>query len=296
LKAQEITSIDRSDRLRIVLFALTGFGNTVLEALLKDERISVGAVFTVHYENRFPYYEERHLDELCEERQIDCYTGVKVGSAEGIQLLYKHSPDLILMATFKQVLKENILGLPPLGVVNFHPSLLPSYRGPCPTNAVLINDEKSTGISIHYVTEEIDEGNILLQRSIAISETDNDGRLRQKLATLAGEITPELVGMFAGFTKPAGSSQDHSLATYAPKPTVEDGYLERASDIRTIQKMMRAFNPLPGTSLLVGDTRVTVDRYELSQDNKPHGIYESAKAIDLSFGSQVIRLYKKLSQ
>ena len=287
--------MERSDRLNVVLFALTGFGNTVLEALLKDVRVKVGAVFTVRHDDAFPYYDERQLVDLSEERDIVCYSGVRVSSEEGIQLLRKHSPDLIIVATFKQILKENVLNLPPLGVVNFHPSLLPRYRGPCPTNAVLYNDEKVTGMTIHYITENIDEGNIVLQRSIAISETDNDGRLRRKLAKLAGELVPELIDMFAGFTPPAGSPQDHSLASYAPKPTPEDGYLERAVAIHTIRKMMRAFNPIPGTSLLVGDKRVNVDGFELIQDKRPPGLYESNHAIDLSFESQVIRLNKKLA-
>lgn len=280
--------------LKIVLFALPGFGNMVLEALLKDARVSVKAVFTVKYENPFPYYKERQLVDLCNERGVNCYHGVKVGSDEGIELLRQLSPDLIIMATFKQILNENVMQLPPLGVINFHPSLLPRYRGPCPTNTALLNDDKFTGVTIHYVTEKLDEGNILLQKSTIIAETDNDGQLRQKLARLAGESIPELVGMFTGIAHPSGTPQDHSLASLAPKPTVEDGYLELAADIETIRRKMRAFNPLPGTSVLVQDKRIAVDRFELIQASRPDGLYESDEAINLIINSQAIRLYKKI--
>ncbi|GAB4544512.1 MAG: hypothetical protein Kow0063_38240 [Anaerolineae bacterium] len=283
----------RNDRLNVVLFALTGFGNTTLEALLKDARVNMEAVFTVRYDRPFPYYRERQLIELCDERGVRCYYGVKVGSEEGIQLLHKHSPDLIIVATFKQILTQNVLSLPPLGVVNFHPSLLPRYRGPCPTNAALYHDEKVTGVTAHYVTEKLDEGNMLLQRSMVIDEADNDGRLRQKLARLTGEMIPELIGMFAGFTRPAGTPQDHSQASFAPKPTQEDGYLELASDIDTVRRKMRAFNPLPGTSILVGGKRVAVDRFELLQDDRPDGVYNGGHAIDLVIDSLAIRLSKK---
>lgn len=286
--------MDGTDKLRVILFALTGFGNPVLEALLQDTRVNVEAVFTVKYDQPFPYYAERQLIELCGEWGVACYYGVRVASDEGMALLRRHSPDLVVVSTFKQILKENVLCLPKLGVVNFHPSLLPRYRGPCPTNAVLYNDEKITGVTVHYVTEELDEGNVLFQRSIAINETDNDGQLRQKLAMLAGELIPELVGMFAGFTKPVGAPQDNSLVSFAPKPTVEDGYLEPTFDINTIRRKMRAFNPLPGTSILVGDRRVAVDRFELCQDNRPNGLYEGNNAIDLIIDSQAIRLYKKV--
>lgn len=285
--------MDKCDKFNVVLFALTGFGNTVLEALLKDVRVNVTAVFTVKYDHPFPYYDEQHLLELCHERRVTCYSGVQVRSDEGIALLRQHAPDLIIVATFKQILAQNVLSLPRLGVVNLHPSLLPRYRGPCPTHAALLNDEAVAGVTAHYVTEKLDEGNILLQRSIAINEVDNDGQLRQKLAGLAGEMVPELIGLFAGFTKPAGMPQDHSLATLAPRPTVEDGYLELAADIPTIRRQMRAFNPLPGTSIPVGDRRVAVDKFELLRDSRADGLYQNDKFIELIIDSQAIRLYKK---
>jgi methionyl-tRNA formyltransferase len=284
--------MDKSDKLNVVLCALTGFGNTVVEALLRDARVNLAAVFTVKYDHPFPYYDEQHLLKLCDEWGVTCYYGVQVRSDEGIALLRQHAPDLIIVATFKQILAQNVLSLPRLGVVNLHPSLLPRYRGPCPTHAALLNDEAVAGVTAHYVTEKLDEGNILFQRSIAIGEADNDGQLRQKLARLAGEMVPELIGLFAGFTKPAGMPQDHSLATLAPRPTVEDGYLERAADIPTIRRQMRAFNPLPGTSVLVGDRRVAVDRFELLQDSRADGLYQNNNSIDLIIDSQAIRLYK----
>lgn len=288
--------MDGTSKLNIVLFALTGFGNTVLEALLKDARVQVGAVFTVKYDNPFPYYSERQLIELCGERGVDCYHGVNVRSREGIGLVRKYTPHLIIVATFKQILDEAILGLPPLGVVNFHPSLLPRYRGPCPTGAALYNDEKVTGVTLHYITEKLDQGDILLQRSIAIGKADNDGQLRQRLAKLAGEMAPEMIGMFANFTKPAGTPQDHRLASAAPRLTAEDGYLERATDIDSIRRKIRAFNPFPGTSILLGDRRVAVDGFELCQDGGPDGLCESNSTIDLTIDSRTIRLHKKIDR
>jgi methionyl-tRNA formyltransferase len=198
------------------------------------------------------------------------------------------------VSTFKQILRKNVLSLPPLGVVNIHPSLLPRYRGPCPTNAALLNDEKVTGVTFHYVTEELDEGDILLQKSIPISETDNDGVLRQKLANLAGSLIPDIVAMFDGFTKPVGMPQDHNFTSFAPKPKLEDGYLEMDIDTDTIRRKMRAYNPLPGTSLMIGDRRVPVNRYEFFQDNRPDSLYECNDVIELFIGSQAIRLYKNL--
>lgn len=283
----------KEGRLDIILFALTGFGNPVLEALLNETRVNVQAVFTIKYDTPFPHYPERQLLELCQEKQIVCYHNVKVGSEEGIELLRKHAPDLIVVATFKQILKRNVITLPPLGIVNFHPSLLPRYRGPCPSNAALLNDDAVTGVTAHYVTEGLDEGDILLQRPIAIREQDNDGLLRQRLAALSGEMIPELVDLFSGFTKPIGKSQDHALASLAPKPTIEDGFIEPSADIEDIRKKMRALNPLPGTTIRVGAKRIPVDRYDLSTDSRLDGLYESETAVDIVRASHAIRLYKQ---
>jgi methionyl-tRNA formyltransferase len=287
--------MEKRDRLNVVLFALPGVGNTVLEALLSDIRVNVRAVFTVKYDQPFPYYKERQLTDLCHERGVSCYHGIMVSSDEGIKLLCQHSPDLIVVATFKQILKVNVLKVPVLGVINFHLSLLPRYRGPCPTNAVLYCDENTTGMTIHYVSEKVDEGNILLQKSIVISDVKDDGELRKRMALLAGELTPEVIGLFADYSKPVGSPQNHNFASYAPKPVPEDGYLELATNIDTIRRKMKAYNPMPGTSILIEDERVVIDRYELIQDHREDGVYDNGDSVDLILNSQAIRLFKKIS-
>lgn len=282
-------------KLKVVLFGLTGFGNAVLQALLEDDRVVVQAVFTVKYDNPFPYYAEQQLLDMCAQQGIVCHADIKVGSAEGLALLGNCAPDLILMATFKQIIKENVLSLPRLGFINFHPSLLPKYRGPSPTNTALLNDEKFTGVTVHYVTDRVDEGNILLQKSISIDEMENDGQLRRKLSSLSAKMVPEIITMFSGATRPVGTPQDHSLATLAPKPAVEDGCLEQCVDVNAIQNRVRAFNPLPGTSYAVGDQRIVVDRFQLVPVDGPDGIYDEGDTIKVILDTQAIRLFKKIN-
>ncbi len=285
--------MNKKRNLNIVLFALTGFGNPVLKALLIETRVNVRAVVTVKYANAFPYYPEQHLDQLCGERGVACYHGIKVSSPSGIELVAAQQPDLILVATFKQILKRSVLAVPELGVVNFHPSLLPQYRGPCPSNAALLNGEQETGVTAHYVTEGLDDGDILLQKAIAIREQETDGQLRGRLSDLCGNMVPDLIDLFDGRSRPVGIPQDHSRATLAPKPTVEDGYLEADFDISTICRKVRALNPIPGTSILLEDRRVAVDRCELFQDSRADGIYVDAGAIEIISNAEGIRLHKK---
>lgn len=280
-------------KLNIILFALTGFGNATLESLLQDDRVKVQAVFTAKYDQPFPYYQQGQLLDECIERGITCHYDVNVNSENGIALLKTYSPDLIIVSTFKQIIKENVLGLPRLGVINFHPSLLPKYRGPCPSNAALLNDETVTGLTVHYASEGIDGGNVLLQKSIPIEERDNDGRLRQKLASLCAATVSEVIDMFSTPHTPIGAPQDYSKASLAPKPAVEDGYLEKVADLDMIRRKIRALNPFPGTSFLIGEQRIAVDRFEWAKDHRPDGIYDQIDVITLIINSRVMNLHKR---
>jgi methionyl-tRNA formyltransferase len=278
--------------MNIVLCALPGFGNTVLDALLADRSVSVQGVFTRRYSDPFPYYDETQLAEVCELRSIPWRDSTTLSGEYGLKLLRKASPDLILVATFNEILRPPVLSLPRLGVVNLHPSLLPKYRGPCPTHAALLNGDDVTGVTVHYVTDRLDAGDVLLQRPLPIDKADNDGRLRQRLARLAGDLVPEIISMFEGGRKPAGSPQNDELATRAPRPAREGGWLTLDDDIELIRRRIRAFNPLPGTSISVGDRRVSVRSFAALENGKVPGVYETDHTIDIVRASGAIRLFK----
>jgi methionyl-tRNA formyltransferase len=252
--------------MNVVLFALTGFGNPVLEALLAHPRVRVPGVFTQRYDGPFPYYEERQLVDLCAERAVPCYPDVKVGESEGLVRLRALAPEVILVATFKQMLTAPVLAAATRGVVNLHPSLLPRHRGPCPTHAALRCGDVTTGVTAHHVTPGVDDGDILLQRQVPISELDDDGALRRRLATLAGAMVPDLLDLWESAAAPSGQPQDASRATYAARPRPEDGYLERLPTAAAIARAVRALTPWPGASIAVGGDRVPVERCRLLPD------------------------------
>jgi methionyl-tRNA formyltransferase len=280
-------------QLNVALLALTGFGNTVLAALLADSRVRVGGVFTVTYPGPFPYYPERQLVDLCASRGVTCYHDLAVSQGDGLAALERLAPDLIVVATFKQMLRTPLLALPRLGVVNLHPSLLPRHRGPCPTQAALLAGDRTTGVTAHYVDERLDEGDILLQRTLEIDDHDDDGRLRQRLASLAASMVPDLVGLFAGGTRPSGRAQDHAQATLAPRPDPEQGHLERAPDAEAARRAVRALTPYPGASVLVGAERIAVDSAQVLADTRPPGIYPQDDTVDLVFETGAVRLFCK---
>ena len=279
--------------MRIVLFSLTGFGNHVLPALLAEKDVTVPAVFTHKYDAPFPYYEEKPLIDQCEELGVTSHHGFSVSSEQGIGLLRSYEPDLILVAAFRQIIRLPVQRIPKLGIVNLHPSLLPKYRGVCPTNHIVLGGDQKTGMTAHYLVDEIDAGNILLQRTTDVSPRETDASLRYRSAVFAGEMVSDLLKLFR-VGAPVGMSQDVSKATFAPRPLPEEGYLENDRDFALIDRKIRAFNPFPGTSILVDGERISVIWSEpISSSESADGVRVSAETVDVWRGREGIRLFRK---
>lgn len=175
--------------MKAILFALTGFGNKVLDALL-EEGVEVTAIFTRKEAGPFPYYPEENLRSYAEKKGILVFEEFSWQTVE--ETIRNNKPNLALIATFHKIIPKNVINLAPL-FVNLHPSLLPKYKGPRPIEEAFANQEKEIGITAHRVTEEVDSGDITLQVKIPVQSSDNISSLRKKLATLAAKTTRELL-------------------------------------------------------------------------------------------------------
>lgn len=161
--------------MKINLFALTGFGNIALKTLLQYKNIDIVALYTRKEANNFPHYEEEQLDSLAEQNNIS----VKYIQRSGDWNI-DDNVDLNLIATFHRVFKASHINRGKYNI-NIHPSLLPSYKGPTPTNWIIHNKEKECGISAHFINEEVDDGDIIYQESYPVIHKD-DASLRKFLA------------------------------------------------------------------------------------------------------------------
>jgi len=279
--------------MRIILFGFTGLGNAVLRGLLKQETSEVKSVFTRKYENPYPFYKEEQIQDLCKSEGIKFYNDKSVNSDEVYELLKSDLPELIIVASFSQIISKRIIELPSKGIINFHTSLLPKYRGPFPDQAVLLNGEKETGVTVHYLTEDLDSGNILLQRKLEISESDNYCGLKKKLAELSESMTDEVIRIFSGNARVEGEIQNEREATFYKKPKISDGYLENCKDIIEMKNKVRALNPFPGTSILVNGHRISVNNFELIDFDKAENyIAEFDEYVESGINKIGIRLFK----
>jgi methionyl-tRNA formyltransferase len=161
-----------------------------------------------------------------------------------LEQLQSWHPDLIVVAAYGRILPNTILMLPLYGCINVHASLLPKYRGAGPIQWAIANGESETGITIMQISEQMDAGDILLQKAQPIALTDTGGSLHDKLARLGAEALREAIGLLKAGQLIA-RSQNEAEVTYAPLIKKEDGRIDWNLDAATIERRVRAFNPWP---------------------------------------------------
>lgn len=153
-----------------------------------------------------------------------------------------------LVASYGKIIPRSLLDIPPKGVLNIHPSLLPKYRGPSPIETTILNGDTRVGVTIMKLDEEMDHGPIIAQRSIEITADDNFEKLRETLAVLGAELLAEILPTYLT-DQLIPQAQNHEQATYTKKLTKEDGFLDQQNlPLVNYQKFL-ALNPWPGTYL-----------------------------------------------
>jgi methionyl-tRNA formyltransferase len=156
----------------------------------------------------------------------------------------KAAPDLLLTAFFNQRLGVELLNVSRLGSVNFHPSLLPRYRGATPVHWTIVNGERRTGVTAHFMGASFDTGGIILQRSVRIGADETAGELFNRLAALAATMMIEVVRKFEhGAVIPV--AQDQTLASQFPKRRREHARIDWSGSAREIHNLIRGMNPDP---------------------------------------------------
>ncbi len=163
---------------------------------------------------------------------------------EGVADMLALKPDLMITCAFGQILSQEILDIPRLGVINIHASLLPAYRGASPINYAIKNGEKETGITVMKTDIGIDTGDVLLYKKIKIGDTETAGELSERLSETGAVAIKEALDLIADgnakFVK-----QDESRATLTKIIKKEDAHIDFGDLSENVVNFVRAFNPAP---------------------------------------------------
>jgi methionyl-tRNA formyltransferase len=154
-------------------------------------------------------------------------------------------PDLIVVTAFGQILRKEVLDLPPLGSLNVHASLLPRWRGAAPIQAAILNGDQHSGVTIMRMDAGIDTGPLLSQRRVPIAPDDTAGSLSTKLAQQGANLLIEtLPAYLSGELQPTPQQGEH---TYAGMLKKRDGQLDFTESAKALERKVRAYDPWPGT-------------------------------------------------
>jgi len=176
---------------------------------------------------------------------IPVYQPARVGSGEFLDEMSALNLDLAVVTAFGAILSRDWLELPAHGCINIHASLLPKYRGAAPINWAVINGEDKTGVTIIKLTEELDAGDILLQREVEIGPDQTAGELHDVLAELGAEMVVEAVDAIED-GKATFTPQDPAQVTWARQLRKEDGIIDWALPAWKLRNFIRGMTPWPG--------------------------------------------------
>ena len=188
---------------------------------------------------------------------LPVFQPAKVRDGEALGILQALNPDLIAVAAYGKILPVDILALPRLGCVNVHSSLLPKYRGAAPINWAILNGEDETGVTIMYMAEGMDTGDILAQAKTPIGLNENAAQLFVRLADIgAGLLVETAAALEAGKVNPV--PQDSTRASYAPMLSKEQSPLDWTRSARQLHDQVRGLYPWPSASMVLDGIRCKV--------------------------------------
>lgn len=176
-------------------------------------------------------------------------------------------PDIFVLAAYGHILSGEFLKIAQLGGINIHPSLLPKYRGAAPIQRAIMAGEKTTGLTIFFMDEKIDHGDIIFQKELPIEECDDYGTLSEKLSILAAaEITGVLHSIADGSCPRI--HQDDKGESLAPKIKKEEMVIDWRRPARQILNLIRSLAPNPGARTIFRGKELIITRAAISET--PH--------------------------
>lgn len=238
-----------------VLFIGTGeIGLPVLHSLLESNEHELLGVVTQPDKpvGRAQRIEAPPIKAVLGETKLPILQPTRIKNEETVAEIRVLAPDVIVVMAYGQILPRAVLQIPPVACLNLHASLLPRHRGAAPVQAAIVAGDRESGISVMYMDEGLDTGDVMLQKRVEIAADETGGSLHDRLAQIAPDALHEALAQLKAGTAPR-IPQDSSAATYAPKLEREHGRIDWGESAALIERKIRAFNPWPGAFTLLRD-------------------------------------------
>ncbi len=243
--------------MKTVVFAYHNMGLAGLDVLF-NYGFDIAAVFT-HEDDPDENCWFGSVKKWAELKNIAVYTTEKVNSPDWIAKIAAINPDVIFSFYYRKMIGREILDLPKIGAFNLHGSFLPAYRGRCPINWVIINGEAQSGVTLHYMIDKPDAGDIVGQKAVAIDLSDTAKTLYDKLCGAAKDLLDELLPLIMKGLIPR-RKQDLKAGSYYGGRRPGDGRIDWNKSADEIYNLIRAVTePYPGAfALLDNDEKIII--------------------------------------
>jgi methionyl-tRNA formyltransferase len=250
--------------MKIVFMGTPEFSLNVLQALINSEHDVVGVVTQPDkLVGRKQVLTPTPVKQLALDHGIPVFQPIKI--RQDYDTIVNWQPDLIVTCAYGQIIPKVLLDLPPFGAINVHASLLPKYRGGAPIQWAMINGDDKTGITIMYMAEKMDAGDIINQREVIIEKDDNIGTLHHKLSEVGAQLLVETLPSIFNRTN-SRTVQDEGLVTYAYNISKEDERIDWKKSGLGVVNHIRALNPWPGAYTTIDGSRFKIYQAELMDE------------------------------
>ena len=202
------------------------------------------------------------------------------------------NPDLIITASFGQIIPKKILKIPKYGCLNVHPSLLPKYRGATPVQKAILKEDKTTGVTIMLMDEKLDHGPIIKQKEMKIPQKATYSELHNKLAELGAKLLIEVIPDWIG-KKIKAKPQEEEKATFTKILKRTNGKIDWTESAQIIERKVRAFHPWPGTFTTFKEKRIKIlqaDFLQLQTNKKPGQVVLDSGKVAVQTGQNCLIL------
>lgn len=237
----------RRENMRIVFMGTPEIAAVILDSML-DKEYEVAAVVTQpdRPKGRGKEIAFSEVKKLAIKHNIPVYQPARARDQEFVDALKQLAPELIVVVAFGQILPKEILELPKYGCINVHASLLPKYRGASPIQWAIINGDRTTGVTIMYMAEGIDTGDMITKELVEIAPDETAGSLHDKLAQAGCTALHRAIEQITSKTA-VRTPQDESQAVYVGMLKKEMGHIDFQRSAQEIERLVRGLSPWPST-------------------------------------------------
>lgn len=248
--------------MNIIFFGSTDFSLPILQRIHEAFGVSGVVITKPRPKGRGLRTTPPRVAEWAERLGLNIYMPDDPNSEAFIDELRELRPDLFVLSAYGHILSKTLLELARLGGINIHPSLLPRYRGAAPIQRAIMAGEERTGITIFFMDEKVDHGEVIAQREIPIEKNDTYGSLADKLAHLGAEmITGVIQGVNADSHELA--KQQEEKASYAPKIKKQEFFINWEQAAENVYNHIRALLPRPAARTHFRQRELMITRAEL---------------------------------